>query len=139
MRPAFESIFLQLAQLMAKRSTCLRLQVGAVVTTTDHRRVLAIGYNGNASGAPNQCDVVGEAAVGGCGCLHAEENAIINLDSPRGIQKIFYTTHSPCMMCAKRIVNVGGVVEVRYLEAYRITAPVDFLIEMGLRVTRMEL
>lgn len=68
-RPSFHEIFMKLAWLMNERSTCRRLKVGCVITSVDHRRVYAVGYNGNASGLANDCDRVGEAAVGSCGCF----------------------------------------------------------------------
>ncbi|MCP4038631.1 MAG: cytidine deaminase, partial [bacterium] len=55
-RPSFESIYMDLARTLANRSTCIRLNVGTVITSTDYRKVLAVGYNGNATGLPNQCD-----------------------------------------------------------------------------------
>ena len=93
-RPTFEEIYLRLAFIMAKRSTCKRLQVGTVLTSLDFRKVLAVGYNGNATGLPNQCDT---DIPGMCGCLHSEENAVIKCDSPRNIEKIAFVTHHPCV------------------------------------------
>jgi len=55
-RPTFEQVYMDFAIAISRRSTCKRLQVGAVITTTDFRKVLAIGYNGNASGLPNRCN-----------------------------------------------------------------------------------
>ncbi len=115
-RPAFEEIYLKLAQTLASRSTCKRLKVGTVITSTDFRKVLAVGYNGNASGLPNQCD---RDEVGNCGCLHSEENAVINCDSPRHIEKYAFVTHLPCSFCAKRLINLGNVKKVFYGEDYR--------------------
>ena len=79
-RPSFQKIYLRLALELAKRSTCKRLQVGTVITSVDFRKVLAVGYNGNASGLANTCD---REEPGNCGCLHSEENAVINCDAPR--------------------------------------------------------
>ena len=115
-RPGFEEIYLKLAQSLASRSTCKRLKVGTVITSTDFRKVLAVGYNGNASGLPNQCD---RDEVGNCGCLHSEENAVINCDSPRHIEKYAFVTHLPCSCCAKRLINLGNVKKVFYGEDYR--------------------
>ena len=70
---------MRMAGLLIGRSTCKRLQVGCVIASEDYRKILAMGYNGNASGLPNECD---SEEVGKCGCLHAEENAVINCDSP---------------------------------------------------------
>lgn len=120
-RPSFPDIYMRLALGLAERSTCLRgTKVGAVIVTPDFRKVLAVGYNGNASGLPNRCDIEGPEAVGRCGCLHAEENAVINCDVSRSTEKIVFCTHLPCVMCAKRFINVGGVKEIHYLNDYRI-------------------
>ena len=117
-RPSFQEIYMRLAFSLAERSTCKRLKVGTVITSTDFRKVLAIGYNGNASGLPNTCD---RDEQGNCGCLHSEENAVINCDSPRFIQKIAFVTHCPCSGCAKRLINLGNVVKVFYGQEYRST------------------
>lgn len=115
-RPTFEEIYINLAFVLAQRSTCKRLKVGTVITSTDFRKVLAVGYNGNATGLNNACD---RDEQGNCGCLHSEENAVINCDSPRTIEKYVFVTHLPCVMCAKRLINLGNVVRVHYATDYR--------------------
>ncbi|MBW2419283.1 MAG: hypothetical protein JRH19_12095 [Deltaproteobacteria bacterium] len=135
-RPSFEAIYLQLAQTLANRSTCHRLQVGTVITSTDYRKVLAVGYNGNATGLANECD---RAEPGNCGCLHSEENAVINCDSPRQVEKIVFVTHLPCTACAKRLINLGNVIKVYYGEEYRLRDSVDLLKQVGIEVERLEL
>ncbi len=116
LRPEFNKIYMQLAFNLAERSTCSRLKVGTVVTSTDFRKVLAIGYNGNASGLDNKCD---REEPGNCGCLHSEENAVINCDSPRFVEKVVFVTHLPCSACAKRLINLGNVKKVYYATDYR--------------------
>lgn len=134
-RPAFHSIYMRLARLLSERSSCKRLAVGTVITTTDFRKVLAVGYNGNASGLPNSCD---REEAGNCGCLHSEENAVINCDAPRATEKIVYVTHLPCVQCAKRLINLGNVKEVYYSEDYRIRDSVELLKSVGIRVERLD-
>ena len=114
-RPGWGSIYMNFAFALSERSSCNRASVGSVITSWDHNRVLAIGYNGNYRGGPNCCDTT---QPGACGCLHAEENAIIKLDYNDHSAKILYTTVSPCVMCAKRILN-AGIMEVRYCIQYR--------------------
>ena len=116
MRPQFEEIYMDLAFSLARRSSCVRLNVGTVITSTDFRKVLAIGYNGNATGLPNCCD---RDMAGNCGCLHSEENAVINCDSPRFIEKLVFVTHMPCVACAKRLINLGHVKKIFYGREYR--------------------
>lgn len=128
-RPSFAEVYRELAKLMALRGTCARLHVGAVITSFDHRYVLAVGYNGNASGLPNDCD---STEPGACGCLHGEANAIINCRAGREEKKRFYLTDSPCAACAKMIVNLGGVVEVNYIREYRRKAGLDILRAAGI-------
>jgi len=128
-RPSFKEIYMQLACNLAKRSTCKRLKVGAVITSMDYRKVLSVGYNGNATGLPNCCD---SEEVGNCGCIHAEMNAIINCDSPRHTEKIVFVTVSPCMACAKGLINLGNVKGVYYLEEYRKRDSIELLRSVGI-------
>ncbi len=123
-RPSFHSIYMRLAELMSERSTCVRtnssgqlMQVGCAIVSADFRRVLSIGYNGNAAGLPNKCD---STEVGACGCIHAEENAVISCQAARSEDKIVFCTHLPCKACAKRIIQLGGVREVYYRKDYRL-------------------
>jgi len=115
-RPTFPQIYMRLAFALAERSTCKRLKVGTVITSTDFRKVLAVGYNGNATGLPNTCD---RDEPGNCGCLHSEENAVINCDSPRETPKLAFVTHMPCSACAKRLINLGNVQKVYFGHLYR--------------------
>lgn len=133
-RPSFEKIYLQLARTLALRSTCNRLQVGTVITSTDFRKVLAIGYNGNATGLPNCCD---RDEPGNCGCLHSEENAVINCDSPRSVEKIIFVTHLPCVACAKRLINLGNVKKIYYGEDYRVRDSIKILETVGIPTERL--
>lgn len=133
-RPSFEAIYMELAHTLAARSTCVRLNVGTVITSTDYRKVLAIGYNGNAAGLPNTCD---RTEPGNCGCLHSEENAVINCDSPRFLEKHVFVTHLPCVGCAKRLINLGGVKKVFYRTDYRLRDSVDLLQSVGIEVVHL--
>lgn len=105
---------MDLALSLAERSTCARLKVGCIVTDLNNTRVLAVGYNGNYKGGRNGCDTF---TPGACGCLHAEDNALLKLDY-YGSSKVMYVTHLPCFMCAKRIIN-AGIHQVIYLNEYR--------------------
>ena len=130
-RLSFEEVYMNFAQSISGRSTCKRMQVGTVITTTDYRKVLAVGYNGNASGLPNTCD---RDEPGNCGCLHSEENAVINCDSPRQIDKYVFVTHLPCRACAKRLINLGNVRRVIYKDHYRSRDALDLLESVGIEV-----
>jgi dCMP deaminase len=133
-RPSFETIYLRLARELAARSTCKRLNVGTVITSTDFRKVLAVGYNGNAAGLVNTCDREEE---GNCGCLHSEENAVINCDAPRYVEKLVFVTHLPCVACAKRLINLGGVRKIHYGEDYRSTESIALLEQVGIEVVKL--
>lgn len=130
-RPSFEKIYLELAHSLAQRSTCKRLCVGTVITSTDFRKVLAVGYNGNATGLHNGCD---RDEPGNCGCLHSEENAVINCDAPRTIEKIVFVTHLPCVQCAKRLINLGNVKSIIYARDYRIKDSINLLKSVGISI-----
>ena len=130
-RPTFEAIYMTFAEQIARRSTCRRLQVGTVITSTDYRKVLSIGYNGNATGLPNFCD---REEPGNCGCLHSEENAVINCDSPRYVEKYVFVTHLPCVQCAKRLINLGNVKRVVYKHDYRIRDSIQVFELAGIEI-----
>jgi dCMP deaminase len=137
-RPTFPEIYMTLARALAARSTCVVERVGAVITSVDFRKVLAIGYTGNATGLPNRCDREGPD----CGCLHAEENAIIHCDAPRSEPKIVFSTRLPCRACAKRLINLGGVQDLYTAGGDGAPASVDagiveLLGSVGIRVHRI--
>src|SRR5216683_2310522 len=128
-RIPLEEVYMRMAEELAKRSTCARLQVGTVITTPDLTQVLGIGYNGNARGLPNRCDTT---TPGACGCLHSEQNALIKA----GAQlpgKFMFVSASPCVMCAKMAIN-ANVARVYYREAYRDPAGLDTLRQGGVEV-----
>jgi dCMP deaminase len=123
--PLFE-VYMRMAEELAKRSTCSRLQVGTVVTDASLENVLAIGYNGNARGLPNRCD---STVPGQCGCIHSEVNALIK--APGAVKdKVVFVTNSPCVMCAKLIIN-SGVTHVFYRHAYRDPSGAELLASAG--------
>ena len=128
-RIPLEEVYMRMAEELAKRSTCARLQVGSVITTGDLTQVLGIGYNGNARGLPNRCD---SREPGNCGCIHSEQNALIKA----GAQlpgKAMFVSASPCVMCAKMIINTN-VTHVYYREPYRDSTGLDILRQAGVEV-----
>jgi dCMP deaminase len=128
--PLYE-VYMRMAEELAKRSTCERLQVGTVVTDARLENVLAIGYNGNAKGLPNRCD---STVPGQCGCIHSEVNALVK--APGSVKnKVIFVTNSPCVMCSKLIIN-SGVTHVFYRAVYRDPTGVELLARAG--VTTVE-
>jgi len=113
-RPSWQQYFMQMAYLAARRSTCLRRAVGAVMVRDN--QILATGYNGSPKGTPH-CAEVGclreqQNVPSGqkhelCRGVHAEQNAIIQAaisgSSTRGAE--LYCTHQPCSICARLIIN----------------------------------
>ena len=123
--PLFE-VYMRMAEELAKRSTCVRLQVGTVVTDSLLQNVVALGYNGNAKGLPNRCD---STVPGSCGCLHSEVNALVK--APGAMRdKVVFVTNSPCVMCAKLMIN-SGVTHVFFRRAYRDPSGVELLTQAG--------
>ena len=135
-RKTFDEIYMKLALDLSSRSTCSRLKVGCVITTEDHQAVLSIGYNGNYKGGPNACD---SNEPGNCGCLHAEDNAIIKCYEGKSTKKIVYCSHLPCIMCAKRIVNLGGVTAVKHCKEYRKNDSIKVFCKSGIYIERITL
>ena len=125
-RPSWDEYFLEIANLVATRSTCLRRKVGAVIVKD--KRILATGYNGAPRGLPHCLDIGclreklniphGERHEL-CRGIHAEQNAIIQAaTSGTNIDRsILYSTHFPCSLCIKMIIN-SGIRKIFYLEGY---------------------
>jgi len=133
-RPAREVLHLTTAHLWAERSVCKRSKVGCVITTPDMRQILAFGYNGPAKGLSDH-SCTGEE--GKCGCLHAEDNACIQVDA-RVMGKRAFVTVAPCFMCAQRLIN-AGVEQVYYSEAYRDTLGLEVLTACGVESRQISL
>jgi dCMP deaminase len=125
-RPTWEEYFMDITRLVAKRSTCLRRQVGAVLVMD--KRMLATGYNGAPSGLAHCLEVgclreknnipSGERHEL-CRGLHAEQNAIIQA-AFHGIRiqgASLYCTNLPCIICTKMIIN-AGIKEIVYEGGY---------------------
>ncbi len=130
-RPPLYEVYMRMAEELAKRSTCSRLQVGTVLTDARLEHVVAIGYNGNARGFPNRCD---SDEAGRCGCIHSEMNALVK--SPGELRdKVAFVTASPCVMCAKLMIQ-AHVSHVFYRERYRVGAGLEMLEQAGVRTVR---
>ncbi len=132
LRPEWDKIWMEFAYSISRRSYDPRHQVGAVVVTDDNTQVLAVGYNGNHSGGPNEVE---SSIPGESGMLHAEINALLKMDYNNPKRKILYVTLSPCRMCSKAIIN-SGIDEVVYSEEYRDTSGIDLLFESSMSVRK---
>jgi len=126
-RPDWDTYFMDIAHTVARRSNCCRRQVAALIVSD--KRIISTGYNGTPRGVKNcfeggcpRCasDAASGADLGECLCSHAEENAIVQA-AYHGIavrDGVLYTTISPCLLCAKMIIN-AGLVEVVYEDEYQ--------------------
>ena len=131
-RPTWDSIWMKTADALSERSYYPRHKVGTVVVTSDNTQVLAVGYNGNYSGGPNEVE---STTPGESGMIHAEINALLKMDYNNPKKKKMYITLSPCRMCAKAIVN-AGIAEVVYGEDYRDASGLDVLSAAGIIVRK---
>ncbi len=121
-RPPLFEVYMRMAEELAKRSTCRRLSVGTVITDPTLQNVVAIGYNGNVRGFPNDCD---SPTPGSCGCIHSEMNALVK--APGALWgKVALVTASPCVMCAKLMVQ-ALISHVYYRTPYRDPAGLEVL------------
>ena len=134
-RPDWDTYFMDIAHVVARRSNCRRRQVAAVIVL--EKRIISTGYNGTPRGIKNcyeggcpRCssDSASGTHLGDCVCSHAEENAIVQA-AYHGIAVrggVLYSTISPCLLCAKMIIN-AGIVEVIYEHEYHFTEQVKAL------------
>ncbi|MCX8142727.1 MAG: dCMP deaminase family protein [Bacteroidia bacterium] len=146
-RPSFDEIYMQLAEQLARRSHCVKMQVGAVLTKDT--RIISLGYNGPPAGTHN-CDEewpdtgCPRDSKGSCSlALHAEQNAILYAAKNKVDMEgsTLYVTLAPCIACARVIFSVG-IKKVIYKNSYAeykgigIEEGVEFLKKFGVEVIR---
>lgn len=114
-RPRWDEYYMAIAEAVSTRSNCLSRKVAALAVSD--QRIISTGYNGTPRGTQN-CDEGGcvrcrespsGESLGLCRCSHAEENCIVQA-SYHGISlkgAVLYSTHQPCLWCAKMIINAG--------------------------------
>jgi len=144
-RPSWDEYFLEMASLVAKRSTCLRRSVGAVIVK--EKRILATGYNGAPSGLKHCVDIgcirqqlkipSGERHEL-CRALHAEQNALIQacLHGISVKDAILYTTTQPCVICAKMLIN-AGIKEIVIAGGYPDKMALSFLKQAKIKIRKI--
>jgi dCMP deaminase len=144
-RPTWDEYFLDLADLVASRSTCLRRQVGSVLVRKE--RIIATGYNGAPRGLGHCLDLGCLRAEMGipsghryelCRGVHAEQNAIINA-AYYGVSTqdtVLYCTNQPCIICARMLIN-AGIVKVVHRGNFDDTLALQFMHEAGIELVEM--
>jgi dCMP deaminase len=146
-RPPWDEYFMNIARVVASRSNCLKRKVAAVIVKD--RRIISTGYNGTPRGVKN-CNEGGCPRCAGlapqgsslaeCVCSHGEENAIVQA-AYHGVSlkgATLYSTYSPCLLCAKMIVN-SGIAEVVYRDEYPLGETAGALLqEAGVVIRRLE-
>lgn len=141
-RPTWEEYFLRVASVVGTRSTCMRRQVGAVLTINN--KIVATGYNGVPSKVSNCWDteclreklnVPSGKNDELCRGLHAEQNVILQAkDLSDGI---LYVTHKPCILCSKIIAN-SGIIEVHFMYDYPHNLSDSILKDSGVKLFKHE-
>lgn len=130
-KSAVDYRYLRMARIWAENSYCKRRQVGALVVKD--KMIISDGYNGTPSGFENICE--DESGVTKPYVLHAEANAITKLarSGNNSEGSTLYVTASPCIECAKLIIQ-AGIRRVVYAEKYRLTDGIDLLTRAGVEV-----
>lgn len=145
-RPSWDEYFMDIAHLVSQRSSCLRRKVGAVVVKD--KRVLSTGYNGAPTGV-RHCEETGclrqklNVPSGQrhelCRGLHAEQNSFLQAAlhgvSLRG--SMMYITVTPCIICAKMIIN-AGITDIVIDGEYPDEMAMEFLQEAKISVRKLE-
>ena len=135
-----DKYYIKVAQLCAKNSYAVKLQVGAIIVKDG--QIMSDGFNGTPCGFENKCEV--KSIDGSLHTLsyvfHAESNAILKCAKygrPTNGSTL-YITHSPCIECAKLIIQ-AGIIRVVYLEDYRKAEGLELLKKVGINVEKFEL
>ena len=128
--------YLRRARVWAENSYCKRRRVGALVVK--EKMIISDGYNGTPSGFENICE--DENGITKPYVLHAEANAITKLarSGNNSDGSTLYVTASPCIECAKLIIQ-AGIKRVVYGEKYRLTEGIDLLERAGIEVEYLNL
>lgn len=124
-------LYMRMARVWAENSYCIRRQVGALMVK--EQRIISDGYNGTPSGFENVCE--DENNISKPYVLHAEANAISKVARSHNSSDgaTLYVTASPCIECAKLIIQ-SGIQRVVYGELYRLTDGIDLLKRAGVQV-----
>lgn len=132
----FDQRYMKMAMIWAENSYCKRRQVGAILVKD--QMIISDGYNGTPSGFPNSCEDDNNTSLPYV--LHAEANAITKVarSSNNSEGATLYVTASPCIECAKLIIQ-SGIRRVVYYEEYRITDGIDLLRRAGVTVEKINL
>jgi len=133
MRLTRDAMLMAMAGITAMRSTCLRLQVGAVAARDG--RLLGSGYNGAPSGLPHCTESTCNTSNPCTNTVHAEQG-LISFAARHGVRlegATLYVTHCPCQSCAGLILNTG-ISRVVYAHPYRITTGLDMLSSGGVEI-----
>jgi dCMP deaminase len=143
-RPSIDKYFLNIAEVVATRSTCMRHHVGAVIV--HDKRIISTAYNGAPRSLEHCLDIgcirehekIGSGTmVEVCRAVHAEQNAIIQA-AIHGVSidgATLYCTHQPCVLCAKMIIN-ANIVRVVYKNTYPDPRALEFFAEAGVEVVK---
>ena len=130
----FDIRYIQMAKVWATNSYCKRRQVGALIVKD--RMIISDGYNGTPSGFENECE--DENNNSKPYVLHAEANAITKVAKSNNSSEgsTLYITASPCMDCAKLIIQ-AGIIRVVYADEYRIIDGIELLEKAGIEVVQL--
>ena len=125
--------YLRMARIWSENSYCVRRQVGALVVKD--KMIISDGYNGTPSGFENVCE---EDGVTKPYVLHAEANAITKIARSGNNSEgaTLYVTDSPCIECAKLIIQ-AGIRRVVFARSYRLTDGIDLLKRAGIEVEQL--
>mgnify|MGYP001147350452 CR=1 FL=1 len=129
----WDQLYLDIASRVGQMSHCDRAKVGALIVRDNN--ILAFGYNGTPAGADNCCEIDGKTKKE---VLHAETNAITKIARSTNTSEgaTLYTTLSPCMECAKLIIQ-AGIKEVIYHEKYYDESSITFLEDNNVKVKQV--
>ncbi|MDR0835138.1 MAG: dCMP deaminase family protein [Tannerella sp.] len=128
--------YLRMARIWAENSYCKRRQVGALIV--NNQMIISDGYNGTPSGFENVCE--DENNVTKPYVLHAEANAITKVAASNNNSKgaTIYITSSPCIECAKLIIQ-SGIKRVVYSEKYHTEEGLKLLNRAGIEINYIEI
>ena len=137
MRVSWDEYFMEIAEIVKTRSTCMRRQIGAVIVKDN--RIITTGYNGAPSGCRQEHNIPSGERHELCRALHAEQNASIQAarigNTTDGAT--IYVTNQPCVICAKMCIN-AGIKRIVYKDSYPDALSLQMLGEAGIELVKLD-
>jgi len=146
-RPTWDEYFMEITNIVKKRSNCIKRKVGCIIVDDNEKIILSTGYNGSPRNMKNcmeggciRCnnkEIKSGEKLDECICIHAEENGILYLKN-KTKEMTMYVSNRPCLTCLTKIVQIG-IKRIIYMEEYPYDEKIYKMFEKNVKIKKMKL